>query len=642
MIPELGRYAIILAFCLAIIQATLPLVGAHKGKIAYMQLSRYTAIGQFFFVAISFSALAYAFLTNDFSVVYVAQNSNSQLPLLYKFCAIWGAHEGSLLLWIFVLSIWMAAVSLFSRSLPIEMLARVLAVLAMVAIGFYLFLLLTSDPFQRYLPNFPVNGRDLNPILQDPGLAIHPPMLYMGYVGFSVAFAFAIAALISGRLDAVWARWSRPWTIVAWCFLTFGIVLGSWWAYRELGWGGFWFWDPVENASFMPWLAGTALIHSLAVTEKRQVFKAWTVLLAVSTFALSLLGTFLVRSGILISVHAFAVDPKRGLFMLEFLAVVVGASFFLYALRARRIVVAGHFHFWSRESMLIANNVCLFVAMMTVLLGTLYPLMMDALGLQKISVGAPYFNTVFIPLMMPLLFLMGLGPQFRWQFTGFSFLIKRIGYILFITIVASIVLISAFHIQLGVMAMVMFVLAIWVFFNTLSQTISFKSRIKLKRLTRSQWAMVFAHIGMVVTVIGLVFVTSDSAKRNLAMKAGDSTTVGPYQFQFKGVSELSGPNYSGAIASFLVSKNHERITVLHPEQRDFTVGQTVVAKSAIDAGLFRDIYVALGSPLGHGAWAVRIYYEPFVRWIWLGGLLMVLGGALALWDKRYRFKMRRK
>ncbi len=631
MIIEFGHYALILALGLAIIQAVVPLMGAARHISSYLILSRYTAIGQFIFVAISFFSLAYAFLANDFSVAYVAENSNTHLPWIYRLCAVWGAHEGSLLLWVFILSLWMAAVSTFSRQLPIEILARVLAILSLIAIGFYLFLLTTSDPFIRLLPTIPVNGNDLNPLLQDPGLVSHPPMLYMGYVGFSVAFAFAIAALLSGRLDAAWARWTRPWTTVAWCFLTLGIILGSWWSYRELGWGGWWYWDPVENASFMPWLVGTALIHSLAVTEKRNVFKAWTVLLAVCAFSLSLLGTFLVRSGVLISVHAFAVDPRRGAFILQFLTIVIGGSLLLYAWRGRRIVNTGLFGFWSRETLLLANNVVLFIAMLTVLLGTLYPLVIQALNLGKLSVGAPYFNFVFIPIMTPLLLLMGVGPYFRWDNQNPTLLLKRFGIIFIAAVVAALLLPllvrASFHgsVWFGLS------LALWVAFNTVMH-------IRWRNLTRSQWAMIAAHLGVAITVVGIVLTTTYSVERDLTMKLGDRVTVGDYQFQFESVENLKGPNYTGARADFLVEKDSRAVSQLHPELRLYTVQQTTLSKTAINATAFRDLYVALGQPLSDGSWGVRIYYKPFVRWIWAGGFLMVLGGIIALMDRRYRKK----
>ncbi len=631
MIVELGHYALVLALCLAITQVVFPLLGASRNVGPYMQLARYAAMGQLFFVSISFFILGYAFLSNDFSVAYVAENSNTQLPWIYRFCAIWGAHEGSLLLWVFILTIWMAAVSVWSRSLPLDMLARVLAVLALIAIGFYLFLLTTSDPFLRLLPNIPLNGNDLNPLLQDPGLVSHPPMLYMGYVGFSVAFAFAIAALLSGRLDAVWAKWTRPWTIVAWCFLTLGIVLGSWWSYRVLGWGGWWFWDPVENASFMPWLAGTALIHSLIVTEKRNVFKAWTVLLAVFAFSLSLLGTFLVRSGVLISVHAFAVDPKRGAFILQFLTIVVGGSLFLYAWRAKKIVSKGFFGFWSREVMLLGNNLLLFIAMITVLLGTLYPLIIDALGLGKLSVGAPYFNLVFIPIMAPLFFLMGIAPYFYWEYRSPHLLWKRfILTLLLVTMLGCLgpwLVGASFHWS----ACLGLSLAFWILMNNAFQ-------IRWLAWRRSQWSMVFAHAGVAVTLMGIVLTTTYSVERDVTMREGGSLSIGPYQLVFNAIDKLNGPNYSGVVGDLQLYRSGKVIAALHPELRFYRVSQTTIAKTAIDASVFRDIYVALGEPLNDNVWGFRIYYKPFVRWIWFGGFLMIMGGVVSLSSKRCRKK----
>lgn len=631
MIPEVGHYALILAFCLAIVQASFPLVGAWYNNLHYMQLSRYTAIGQLLFVSVSFFALAYAFVSNDFSLVYVVKNSNTQLPFIYRFCAVWGAHEGSLLLWVFILSIWTAAVSIFSRSLPLTVLSRVLSVLALIAIGFYLFLLTTSNPFTRLLAHIPVNGNDLNPLLQDPGLVSHPPMLYMGYVGFSVAFAFAIAALIGGKLDAAWARWSRPWTIIAWCFLTLGIVLGSWWAYRELGWGGWWFWDPVENASFLPWLAGTALIHSLLISEKRNIFKAWTVLLAVCAFSLSLVGTFLVRSGVLISVHAFAVDPARGAFILEFLSLVIGGSLILYAWRAKYIMSAGQFNFWSRETMLLMNNIILFVAMITVLLGTIYPIIIEALHFGKVSVGAPYFNIVMAPLMIPLLFLMGIGPLFHWRYRNPKTLIQRLSIILLLSLFFAIALPIILGVKTKVSVVIGLTLALWIILNT-------ATHITLRWMNFSRAAMILAHFGVAVTLSGIVLTTAYSEHRDLSMKPGETAKVSSYEFQFLHVASLQGPNYTGARAAIAVRRNHELITILRPEQRIYNVTQTAMAKTDIDAKIFRDLYVALASPLADGSWGMRIYYKPFVRWIWFGGFLMIIGGVCSLLGRCYREK----
>lgn len=640
MIPELGHYALILALCLALLQATLPLFGASTAKLAFMQLARPLAYGQWLFVTLAFMALAYCFVSNDFSVAYVAANSNSQLPVIYRFCAVWGAHEGSLLLWVWLLSVWMTLVAVFSRSLPLAMLARVLAVLGMISCGFFLFLLLTSNPFLRLLPNVPANGQDLNPLLQDPGLVIHPPMLYMGYVGFSVAFAFAIAALLGGRLDAAWARWSKPWTLIAWCFLTVGIVMGSGWAYRELGWGGWWFWDPVENASLMPWLAGTALVHSLTVTEKRNAFKAWTALLAIITFSLSLLGTFLVRSGVLVSVHAFAVDPLRGIFMLGFLGLVVGAALLLYAWRAHTVRSEVNFSLWSRESLLLTNNLLFTTAMLTVLLGTLYPLIIDSLSLEKISVGPPYFNTVFIPFMGGALLFMGLIPQSRWGNTDIKTLCKNLWLRLLVVVVLAVLLPWLITGQLRFSVVIALGLALWVTVATLA--IMFQRTgyfITLKRLSFSQWGMVVAHIGVAVCVCGIVFTTNYSVQREVRMSPGDTVQVHGYNVQFLGTRTVPGPNYTAAEGGVLVSKHGRVIAFLKPEQRIYNVQQTALAKTAIAANLVRDLYIALGEPLTNNAWSLRIYYKPFVRWIWTGGLLIALGGGLALADRKYRIKI---
>ena len=622
MIPEFGHYAIILALCLALIQASVPLVGVARCQSDWMQLAKFTARGQCFLLAIAFIALGYCFVTNDFSVQYVALNSNRQLPLVYRLCAIWGAHEGSMLLWVFILSIWMTAVSFLHRQLPLSMLARVLAVLGVIAVGFDLFLLTTSDPFARLLAQIPANGRDLNPILQDPGLVTHPPLLYMGYVGFSVAFAFAMAALLSGRLDQAWANWTRPWTIAAWCFLTLGIILGSWWAYRELGWGGFWFWDPVENASLLPWLLGTALIHSLAVTAKRGILKKWTVLLALLAFALSLLGTFLVRSGVLISVHAFAVDPGRGLYLLEFLFAVIGGSFAIYAWRMRNLKQVTKIVLFSREMGVLTNNVILVSAMLTVLLGTLYPLILDVLRMGKISVGAPYFNMVFIPLMLPLLLAMGVGPLLKWQQGCPKELLRRFLIIFIFVLIAAAALPLLLHAVWQWQVWLGLSMSLWVLFNTLS-LVSFKKSLQ-------QWGMIVAHAGFAVTVLGLVVVSCYSVVRHVRLNVGDSAKIGPYQFTLAAINKLAGPNYVAWQGNIRVNQGGQELTVLHPQQRQFNATKDVVAKTAIQATIWRDLYVALGKPLADGGWGVRIYYKPMVRWVWYGGLLMALGGLLVL------------
>ena len=642
MIPELGHLALILALCLAVVQATLPMIGAWRGDPQWMGLARPAAWGQFAFLLFSFLCLTQAFLVDDFSVAYVASNSNSALPWFYKFSAVWGAHEGSLLLWALILGSWTFAVSVFSRQLPEVMLARVLGVMGMISVGFLLFLIVTSNPFERLLPNAPANGRDLNPLLQDFGLIVHPPMLYMGYVGFSVVFAFAIAALLGGRLDAAWARWSRPWTIVAWAFLSIGIVLGSWWAYYELGWGGWWFWDPVENASFMPWLVGTALLHSLAVTEKRGVFKSWTVLLAIAAFSLSLLGTFLVRSGVLTSVHAFAADPERGTFILIFLLFVVGSSLTLFALRAPVVKSAIGFGLWSRETLLLANNLILIVATAMILLGTLYPLVLDALSGAKLSVGPPYFNALFLPLMAILMLALGVGVLVRWKDTPLNWL----GGMLLPVLVASGVLGVAAAFLLGdfhwaVLAACL--LAAWVVLAGLRDLLD-KTRHKgllrgIAGLSRSYWGMQFAHLGIAVCALGVVLSSQYNVERDLRMAPGESVEVGGYRFVFDGAEHHEGPNYTADRATVHVIEDGEEIAVLHPEKRLYTVQRMPMTEAGIDPGFTRDLYVALGEPLEDGAWAVRLHVKPFVRWIWLGGLLMAFGGFLAALDRRYRVKV---
>lgn len=643
MIPELGHLAMILALCLACVQGTLPLIGAWRGDRQWMSLAQPAAWGQFAFLAFAFVCLTYAFMVDDFSVSYVAQNSNSALPWYYKFSAVWGAHEGSLLLWAFILSAWTFAVSVFSRQLPEEMLARVLGVMGLISIGFLLFLIVTSNPFDRLLPQSPTDGRDLNPLLQDFGLVVHPPMLYMGYVGFSVAFAFAIAALLGGRLDAAWARWSRPWTLVAWAFLGIGIALGSWWAYYELGWGGWWFWDPVENASFMPWLVGTALIHSLAVTEKRGVFKSWTVLLAIAAFSLSLLGTFLVRSGVLTSVHAFATDPERGVFILVFLLLVVGGSLTLFALRAPVVKSQVGFGLWSRETLLLINNLLLVVATAMILLGTLYPLLLDALSGAKLSVGPPYFNAMFVPLMAALLLALAVGILVRWKDTPLRWLLGMLTPVLIASAVLGGLGALAFGDFHWAVLAVSF-LAAWVVLASVRDLLD-KTRHKgllngMRSLAPSYWGMHLAHIGLVMCALGVVLTSQQSAERDLRLAPGESLELGGYQFVFEGAQHHEGPNYTSDRATIRVFDGDRQIAVLHPEKRLYTVQQMPMTEAGIDAGFTRDLYVALGEPLGDGAWAVRVHIKPFVRWIWLGGLMMAFGGMLAASDRRYRVKVK--
>ena len=640
MVPEIGHFALILALMLALVQGVLPIVGAWRSVPAWVGLARPAAQGQFTFVAIAFGCLAWSFLSNDFSVLNVATNSNSQLPQHYRFAATWGSHEGSLLLWVLMLNLWTVAVTVFSRHLPEDMTARVVGVMGLVSVGFLLFMLLTSNPFERLVPAA-ADGRDLNPLLQDPGMVIHPPMLYMGYVGFSVAFAFAIAALLSGRLDAAWARWSRPWTTAAWCFLTLGIMLGSWWAYYELGWGGWWFWDPVENASFMPWLVGTALIHSLAVTEKRGSFKSWTVLLAISAFSLSLLGTFLVRSGVLTSVHAFATDPRRGIFILVFLALVIGGSLVLYAWRAPRVGLGGRFSLVSRESMLLGNNVVLVTAAGSVLLATLYPLIIDALGLGKISVGPQYFDIVFLPLMTPAIFLMGVGPLARWKEASLPAIAIRLRWALAVSLATALIVPLAFGkwtplISFGLL------LAAWIVATT---AVNLKTRLartpgsvgaRLKSQSRSYYGMLVAHCGVAVFIAGVTLVKGYETERDVRMAVGDTVTLGAYSVRFDGTRNVDGPNYRAARGAVTVSRDGREPMVLHPEKRIYHAQQTAMTEAAISTGFFGDLYVSLGEPVSGGAWSVRVYHKPFVTWIWGGCLIMALGGLLALSDRRYR------
>jgi cytochrome c-type biogenesis protein CcmF len=649
MIPEIGHFALIVALTLALVQGILPLVGAQRGIPGFIAVARPAAQGQFVFVTIAFVSLAYSFYANDFSITYVADHSNSSLPLFYRLSAVWGGHEGSLLLWVQMLTVWMLAVTVFSRSLPDEMVARILGVMGLVSVGFLCFMLFTSDPFARMLPGAE-DGRDLNPLLQDPGMVFHPPMLYMGYVGFSVAFSFAIAALLDGRLDASWARWSRPWTTAAWISLTLGIALGSAWAYYELGWGGWWFWDPVENASFMPWLVGTALIHSLAVTEKRGVFKTWTVMLAIIAFSLSLLGTFLVRSGVLTSVHAFATDPRRGVFVLGFLALVVGGSLALFAWRAARVKPGGTFELFSRESMLLVNNVLLLVAAAAVLLGTLYPLVLDALGLGKISVGPPYFEAVFVPLMAPAVLLAGIGPFVAWRKGDAAALARRLRWALAVVLALALVAPLALGRWSPLVAFGL-LLALWIF---VTSAIHFVARYRaqpaalgafgrLRALPSAFIGMLLAHVGIGVFVVGVTLVKGYEAERDLRMETGDTATLGGYTFRLDGIEEqVQGPNYVATRARIVALRGDRVVAKLSPEKRVYRVQQMPMTEAAINPGLTRDLYVSLGDPLGAGAWTVRIHVKPFVDWIWGGCLIMALGGLFALADRRYRVAQRRR
>jgi cytochrome c-type biogenesis protein CcmF len=631
MIPELGHFALLLALPLATLLGLLPLLGAWRGQRAWMAVARPAALALFLAVALSFACLARSFLVDDFTVAYVAAHSNSQLPAAYKFAAVWGGHEGSFLLWLLMLAGWTLAVAAFSRSLPLEMVARVLGVLGLVAAGFLVFVIATSDPFERLLPGA-AEGQDLNPLLQDPGLVLHPPMLYMGYVGFSVAFAFALAALLAGRLDAAWARWSRPWTVAAWISLTLGIALGSYWAYYVLGWGGWWFWDPVENASFMPWLVGTALIHSLAVTEKRGSFRNWTVLLAIGAFSLSLLGTFLVRSGVLTSVHAFANDPRRGLMILVLLTVVIGASLTVFAVRAPASGLGGRFGMLSRETLLLANNVLLVVAAACVLLGTLYPLAMDALGLGKISVGPPYFNSVFVPIVVPVFLLAAFGPMAAWKNAQWRTLARHIRVPAMLACVAAVGLPFALGQWTPGSALGAFC-ATWLAAATVQQVVK---RLRSGNPPASYWGMHLAHLGLAVTVLGVSVVKNHETERDVRMAVGDTTHVGGYAFRFAGVTQVQGPNYRATQGEIVIEKDGQAVRTLHPQKRNYFSSTMPMTETAIDTGVFRDLYVSLGEPLDNGAWAVRVYYKPFVDWIWAGALLMVVGGAVTLADRRYR------
>jgi cytochrome c-type biogenesis protein CcmF len=644
LIGEIGHFCLIVALMLSLAQGILPLMGAARGRRAWMAVAQPAAQGQLLFIVIAYALLTVAFLNSDFSLAVVAQNSNTQLPTPYKIAAVWGNHEGSMLMWVLMLAIWGVAVSIFSKRLPEPFVARVLGVLGLLGVGFLAFLLFTSNPFTRLLPAA-AEGRDLNPLLQDPGMVIHPPMLYMGYVGFSVAFAFAIAALLTGRLDATWARWSRPWTTIAWVFLTLGIGIGSWWAYYELGWGGWWFWDPVENASFLPWIVGTALIHSLAVTEKRGVFRSWTVLLAIFAFSLSLMGTFLVRSGILTSVHAFATDPKRGIFILIFLVAVVGGSLTLFAARSPRVGMGGGFNSVSRESMLLANNVLLSVAAASVMLGTLYPLLLDTLSLGKISVGPPYFEAVFVPLMAPAIFLMGIGPMARWREASVPELAKRLKWAVAAAVVATGVWLAAGGSLLGSLGVL---LAAWVAGTTV-MTVLERTRNatgpvwnRIGRLPRAEWGMLLAHLGVGVFIFGVTMVKTWEAEKDVKMQPGDTATLGSYTFRMDSIGEYTGPNFLGLRANFTVTRGDSVVSKMKAEKRLYTASGMPMTEAGIDAGLTRDLYVSIGESLGGEAFAVRVQVKPFVDWIWGGSLLMALGGLLAATDRRYRVARQEK
>ncbi|MEQ6917116.1 heme lyase CcmF/NrfE family subunit [Halomonas sp. SSM6] len=642
MIPEIGHYALIIALLMALVQGVVPLAGAATRRPLWMAYARPMATGQFLFLAISYACLTASYLLDDFSVANVANNSNSMLPWYYKASAVWGNHEGSVLLWSLILGAWTFAVSRFSRELPRDMLARVLGVMGLVSVGFLAFVLITSNPFERLLPSVPQDGADLNPLLQDFGLIVHPPMLYMGYVGFSVVFAFAIAALLGGRLDAAWTRWARPWTNIAWAFLTVGIALGSWWAYYELGWGGWWFWDPVENASLLPWLAGTALIHSLAVTEKRGAFKSWTVLLAITTFSLSLLGTFLVRSGVLTSVHAFANDPSRGFFILMLLGITVGLSLLLFALRAPRVSHQVGFSWLSRDALLLINNILLVIMTVTVLLGTVYPLLLDAMNLGKISVGPPYFNTLFVPLTVVLCLFMGLGPLARWKRTGAGDLLKRSWLAGLLALVIGVLAPLLYRGEWNLKVSLGVLVGLWIVLP-MARDLWAKSQHSsgrvagIRRLSLAYWGMILGHLGIAVTIIGVTVVSNYAIDRNVRMAVGDSAELAGYTFTMTEFGSRRGPNFLADVAVVEVRRGDSRRSfTMTPEKRLYIARGMPMTDVALRPGLFRDLYVAMGEDLGDGSWAMRLQYKPFVRWLWLGALLMAAGGILAVADRRYR------
>ena len=645
MIAELGNYALALALALSVFLAVLPLIGAEKANVKLMALARPLTWSMFLALSLSFGALFYLFAVNDFSVQYVVNNSNSLLPLQYRLSAVWGSHEGSLLLWIWLLSLWAVGVATFTRKMPEEAVARVLSVMGLVSIGFLVFIIFSSNPFGRTFPDFPADGRELNPMLQDVGLIFHPPLLYMGYVGFSVAFAFAIASLMSGRLDTAWARWSRPWTMAAWVFLTLGIILGSWWAYYELGWGGWWFWDPVENASLMPWLAGTALIHSLSVTEKRSTFKAWTVLLAILAFSLCLLGTFLVRSGILVSVHAFASDPTRGLYILAYLVLVIGGSLLLYAFQGNKIKSLDNYQRYSRESLLLLNNIMLMAFLSVVFLGTILPLIHKQIGLGSISIGAPFFDQMFLILMVPFSLLLGIGPLVKWRRDQVSAI--RTPVIISLIIMVALGLGLPYLVGdrltvtavLGVMmAAIIVILSLYEMHTRATHRHSFLTGVF--KLSRSHWGMTLAHLGVAMTVFGIAMSQNFSIEKDVRMREGDSVQILDYQFTFKGLKITDGANYQGGTADIAITKNGKPEATLHAEKRFYNVSKMGMTEAAIDWGFSRDLYAALGEQLEDGSWGLRLYYKPFIRWIWFGGLFMAIGGLLCMLDKRYRIRVK--
>jgi cytochrome c-type biogenesis protein CcmF len=636
VIPEVGHFALILALSLALCQGALPLLGAHRNDAAMMAVARPAAVGQFVFIAISFICLTWSFLQSDFSVLYVANHSQLALPAYYKIAAVWGAHEGSLLLWVLLMAGWTVAVGAYSSELPETLSARVIGVLGLLSSGFLLFTLLTSNPFERLIPAA-ADGADLNPLLQDLGLTIHPPLLYTGYVGFSVAFAFAIAAMLSGNLDRAWARWTRPWTTWAWLFLTIGIALGSWWAYYELGWGGWWFWDPVENASFMPWLAGTALIHSLAVTEKRGLFKSWTLLLAISAFSLSLLGTFLVRSGILVSVHAFATDPARGMFILIFLAITIGGALTLYAWRAPGLDSPAGFRAFSRETFLLLNNVLLIIAATLILAGTLAPLIVEVFGAGKISVGPPWFAIAFAIPMLPLVLLIGVGMHTAWRTQAIQPLVRQLKIPAMLAIAAGILVPTFIYGRFGLLLVTGAIAGFWIMSVALLQPIrSLRRAPGTPAITRAALGMSVAHFGVGMFVIGVTIVSAFNVEADVSLRPGEQTTVAGYDFELRGLRNVQGPNYQAVEGEIEIRRNGEFVGELRPQKRTYLVQQSPMTEAGIDAGWNRDLFVALGDPLGDEAWSVRVQYKPMIRFIWLGAFVMAFGGLIAASDRRYR------
>lgn len=637
MVAEIGLFALILSLVFALLLSSVPGIGLWRKNLALIKAAAVYARGQFLFVSLAYLCLILCFIKDDFSVIYVVANSSLSLPWFYKLCAVWGGHEGSMLLWVLILSCWLLLISFFGKQLKLALRTRILAVFGWVSSGFILFVLATSNPFIRQFQSVASHGRDLNPLLQDPGFLFHPPMLYMGYVGFSVAFAFAMASLWAGKIDIAAIRWLRPWTLAAWSCLTAGITLGSWWAYRELGWGGWWFWDPVENASFMPWLVGTALLHSLLVTEKRQQFQAWTLLLAIMTFSLSLIGTFLVRSGVLTSVHAFAIDPTRGLFILCFLLCIIGGSLILFALRGHHIAGNNNLKFFSRESALMLNNIFLTVIMLTVLLGTIYPLIIDGLGLGKLSVGAPYFNSVIVPLMIPLFFIMGLGINLHWREDNIYKIWQKLSRTGVVCVLLPTILLYCITHTIRIYALLGLILATWILLNSLHYIISISKQRGLLNIGQVSWGMLLGHLGVAITIIGISISTNYGLQKDVIMQPGAIEYLAGYTIKFLQEFQLQGANYHGVKAKFAISK-HNKTVWIYPEKRIYDVAKIAMTESAIDVTAFRDIYIALGEPIDASTWSVRLYYKPFVRWIWAGGSMIFLAGILALTNKRYYFK----